>query len=121
MCSSQNSNSFFVPNQYNPSPDWIPNLGSYLSPIPIELDYIGSNGTTTSTPLDPLSDQNTQTLVYRHLDSGYAVYTPLETNIYDNDPNTFSINNQIPHDEPNLSNTSYLGVTSSRYIYMVRQ
>jgi prepilin-type N-terminal cleavage/methylation domain-containing protein len=124
ICVNQQNITYFDHAQYSPSPDWIPNLGSYLSPIPIELNYIGSDGTSSGTPQDPLTDSNTQTLVYRHLDSGYAVYTPLETNIYDQDPNTFNSSpHQIPQDQPNLSASlsSYLSVGNNRYIYMVRQ
>lgn len=78
---------FYKPEQncpaaegFVPAGSWIPNLGEYLSPFPA-----GDNYQPPLHFIDPLNpgatttlDQIPNTLIYRHLKNGYAVYAKLE-------------------------------------------
>lgn len=61
------------PLRFSPAGTWIPGLGEYLNPFPID------NRMKSLTFTDPLQNPaGSPTIVYRHLENGYAVYTPLE-------------------------------------------
>jgi prepilin-type N-terminal cleavage/methylation domain-containing protein len=90
-CSERTATNDFNPTQFSPAPNWIPDLGSFLSPVPIDKKYQGKDGSQPNSAGDvgdyeellhasdtDGSNNHTRTLVYRHLDNGYAVYTRLE-------------------------------------------
>jgi prepilin-type N-terminal cleavage/methylation domain-containing protein len=76
----------FDPTTYQPQAAWIPGLGTYMNPIPLEQHYQDStggtgfldSGTGITSSSDPLTGGQALTLIYRHLIGGYAVYTRLE-------------------------------------------
>jgi prepilin-type N-terminal cleavage/methylation domain-containing protein len=75
---------------FNPAPAWIPGLGDYLSPFPVEKNYIDPAGGSVAAPTDFLctsgvgacgpAGNSTRTLVYRPLMDGFLVYARLESN-----------------------------------------
>ena len=77
------------PTQFSPAPSWIPGLGSYLNPFPTEGQYQDAAGGTSATSFAdflcslatcPAQGANqTRTIVYHNLGSGYAVYARLES------------------------------------------
>lgn len=77
-------NNYYDPDKFKPTPNWIPGLGEYLNPIPIDKRYQGANGTSTGSysellaAKDSVDGNKTRTYAYRHLSGGYAVYTRLE-------------------------------------------
>jgi prepilin-type N-terminal cleavage/methylation domain-containing protein len=86
-CSERALATGFIPSQFSPYPSWIPELGEYLNPAPLEKRYQNSTGTTS--PLDnggaysvashdPLGTSQATAFVYRRLVGGYMVYTRLE-------------------------------------------
>jgi prepilin-type N-terminal cleavage/methylation domain-containing protein len=84
--SAQSNGSYrYVPADYTPYPTWIPGLGSYMNPAPVEKRYRGGNGTATGDYAELLKARDTsatnytRTFVYRRLDGGYLVATRLES------------------------------------------
>lgn len=80
------SSSLFTPDQYSPSPTWIPEMGDYLSPAPVDKQYLssaGNQGVNSDSYISMLDGKNgsnkTRTYAYMKLESGYAIYTKLET------------------------------------------
>lgn len=82
----------FDPSVFSPSPNWIPGLGSYLNPAPVDKKYQGKDGNQPNTAgnvgdydellkaSDDIANNNfTRTLGYRRLDNGYAVFTRMES------------------------------------------
>jgi prepilin-type N-terminal cleavage/methylation domain-containing protein len=81
----------FNPMQYAPYPNWIPELGAYMNPAPLELAYRNSSGEYSGTldtasgefitsQHDMLGTGAPQAFAYRRLVNGYMVYTRLENN-----------------------------------------
>ena len=121
----------FTPSQYQPASTWIPNLGSYLNPIPVERRYQNDSG-DTSAIMDPpagfsdvltTSGGSALSLFYRHLPGGYMVYTRLENTTTDTvtNPTTFT-------DQPQYCGTITGGICQGAQvkvtnddIYMVRR
>jgi prepilin-type N-terminal cleavage/methylation domain-containing protein len=129
-CNERSGTTGFVPSQYAPYPSWIPELGEYLNPGPVENRY--QNGTGAAQTLDspstgafnPQTDDVlgtgvAQAFVYRHLNGGYMVYTRLESNTTD-----IPLNNPMG-DKPKYSNatgTGEVGVTVySDHTFMIRK
>lgn len=84
----------FTPADFDPYPSWIPELGEYLNPVPVEGRYQNASGSSSATldaadgaftpnGFDILGDNAAQALVYRHLVGGYMVYTRLEASTTD--------------------------------------
>lgn len=74
----------YDPTEYSPFPTWIPEMGDYLSPAPVDKQYQssrGKQGVNTDPHISLLDGNNNQTRTYTYikLDSGYAIYTQLET------------------------------------------
>lgn len=114
------------PTLFKPYPNWIPGLGDYVNPMPIETRYRDSSGADTglySLANDPfVTSANIQrTYVYRKLQGGYMLYTTLE-NSSDRDitpPKTFT-------DAPLYPNGSTIQLKSDPQqggngIYMLRK
>lgn len=98
-CNARGSASGFNPNQYAPFPNWIPELGQYLNPTPLEKRYLAAGGSSTKTldeddgsftanDSDILGANLSQGFAYRHLVGGYMVYTRLEIGTTDIPVNT---------------------------------
>jgi prepilin-type N-terminal cleavage/methylation domain-containing protein len=71
----------FDANLYNPTPIWIPGLGSYINPIPQEPRYVDKDGGTTGIgSFDTLGAATaaTRTYSYKRTATGYQVSTKLE-------------------------------------------
>jgi prepilin-type N-terminal cleavage/methylation domain-containing protein len=108
------------PTTFKPFPSWVPGLGDYVNPMPIETRYKDSAGTDTGVydlSNDPLNSVNNveRTYVYRKLLGGYMLYTTLE-NSSDRDvvaPQTFTDTPKFP----NGTNIQLLGNS----IYMLRK
>jgi prepilin-type N-terminal cleavage/methylation domain-containing protein len=76
------------PAGFEPRPNWIPGLGQYLSPTPIEKRYLGSDGGDTSlgsfstnaaTLGEPSGANNlTRTFSYKRTSAGYNAYVKIE-------------------------------------------
>jgi prepilin-type N-terminal cleavage/methylation domain-containing protein len=86
-CNERTNSANFNHNLYSPYPSWIPELGEYINPTPIETRYQDKNGSTStldsssgsfSATDDVLGSGNAQAFAYRHLVGGYMVYTKLE-------------------------------------------
>jgi prepilin-type N-terminal cleavage/methylation domain-containing protein len=91
------SQTFFDPALYQPANSWIPGLGAYLNPIPVENRYASYAAVTgdATLPLDApagtftcdndflvVNGRPTFTYEYRKLSNGYMVYTNLESPTY---------------------------------------
>lgn len=85
-CGNRSDIDNFNRADYRPYPNWIPGLGDYMNPAPTETRYLGPDG-IEGAPLyngtgfhDPLTrdEPKIQTLFYRKLKGGYAVYSKLE-------------------------------------------
>jgi prepilin-type N-terminal cleavage/methylation domain-containing protein len=115
--------SAFDQSQYLPYPNWVPELGAYLASIPSDPRYHGQSDNDTSYHeiLDPTPNGGggnlSRTLVYRHLDQGYAVYTRLEGGGDRDAVSSMSDLSGTPSLPPGLV-TSAQG---SQNIYMVRK
>ena len=118
----------YDPADYSPYPLWIPGLGPYLSPIPLEKNFYGDN----TEFVDPLTGGDSRTYVYRHLVGGYAVYTKLETTVADSDsyhadqpisdsPNILATCNTSDPNDPCLKLTGMAVGNKVYNVYMVRK
>lgn len=72
---------------FNPDPTWIPGMGSYLSPAPTEVRYVGADSNPTGLGAfneadgSPTGENNaTRTLSYKRTATGYFVFAKLERN-----------------------------------------
>jgi prepilin-type N-terminal cleavage/methylation domain-containing protein len=67
---------------FTPAPSWIPDLGRYLNPPPLEVRYTGSDGaTTTAGTFDATTGaptNSTRTLSFKRTASGYQINAKLE-------------------------------------------
>lgn len=70
---------------FNPAPNWIPGLGSYLNPPATEVRYVGADGSDAGSGLfdpntgEPSGANNfTRTLSYKRTATGYGVHAKLE-------------------------------------------
>ena len=122
-CNNRTSVDGYDPNLFSPYPTWIPGIGPYLNPIPVDKQYQGADGTQTGAYAEVLqatdtagSTNQTRTYVYRHLIGGYAVYTRLETS---GDPDAAPFVNYNPSDSPKLP-IQLLPATGSN-IFMLRK
>jgi prepilin-type N-terminal cleavage/methylation domain-containing protein len=103
--STRNDANGFKHDQYLPYPNWIPELGEYLNPVPQETRYQNSSGSTSGTldasdgsftadGADVLGSNNGNNIalayVYRHLVGGYMVYARLEGSTTDIQVGTFT-------------------------------
>ncbi len=129
-CGSRTATTGFKPSDYQPASSWIPGLGSYLNPIPIEKRYQGVNGDSTQTVDDSTTGQYydvvngsqagslARTLYYRHLPGGYMTYTRLENSSSDtiqaSQGNTVTLKDQPLYPSGNID-------VSNSNIYMVRR
>ena len=131
----------YNPADYAPYPVWIPGLGPYTNPMPIDRRYQSPTGSATGlyAPagsalnlrqdiLNSVDTGNTsiaRTIVYRKLVGGYMIYTRLESpnvdaSSYDGRPLNQGGNGTITlSDQPNLS-TGSISITGKN-IYMVRK
>lgn len=87
---------------YKPFPLWIPGMGDFLTSIPVENNFMFSNGSTTPGTGNVVGNvltasengvDKTRTLVYQKLSGGYAVYDRLENQSTDKD--AFTNTNQV--------------------------
>ena len=120
------THSAYDPAQYLPFPSWIPELGPYLASVPSDPRYHGQTASDTSYHeiLEPTFTLNgtqtanlSQTIVYRHLDQGYAVYAHLETTT-DQDAITSVADLSGP---PTLPASLVTSGTGLKNIYMIRK
>jgi prepilin-type N-terminal cleavage/methylation domain-containing protein len=124
----------YTPTSYKPFPTWIPGLGDYLGSPVIDRQYLSYDGSTGSESsglfdssgnfkdvlgADDASGQNfSRTLVYRHLNGGYAVYTRLESATGDSDTLDGTNGAITPGGSPTLpAGTSITG----KNIYLIRK
>lgn len=116
----------FTALHYGPYPNWIPELGEYLNPAPLEKRYQAANADSTRTLDDPgtgaftaqlndvLGDNLAQAFVYRRLVGGFMVYTRLENGTTD-----ITVGTPMS-DTPKYSNN--VGVTVYRNnVFMIRK
>lgn len=90
-CNQRTAAQGFVPSQYAPFPAWIPELGEYLNPFPVEKKYQNDSGAaqpldegiTFSDLHDVLGPNVAYGYAYRHLVNGYMVYARLENTTTD--------------------------------------
>lgn len=132
----------YNPADYSPNPVWIPGLGPYTNPMPIDRRYQGPTGTATGlyaplgTPqnfrqdvLNAVDSGNAtalaRTIVYRKLVGGYMIYTRLESpnvdsSAYDGRPLNQGGNGTIVlSDQPNYASGN-IAITGKN-IYIVRK
>lgn len=129
---------------------WLPNLASYLNPIPVEAKFAEANGERTvqaSTPIyndvcDYLdsnatdaclqANNKTMTYIYRNLGSSYAVYARLESDSDQDFNQTFGPTTTTPGTACLINNTGSIGLpdqlscvptgnSNPIIIYMVRK
>ena len=113
-CGSGPLGSGYNPVDFQPKGTWIPGLGQYLNPFPLEAKFINKYGGTNGT-IDEITDPNeilssfssandpSRTLVYRNLTNSYIIYSRLESkddsdfkirfSIIDNNSNTYCMPN----------------------------
>jgi prepilin-type N-terminal cleavage/methylation domain-containing protein len=72
---------------FDPKPNWIPGLGKYLTPTPIEKRYLGTDGLESSLGSFSIgaSDAGTPSLAtrtysYKRTATGYSAYVRIEGN-----------------------------------------
>lgn len=97
--------------RYSPRPNWIPELGEYINPIPVEKRYAGSG--------DMLSNPDSRTYSYRHLNGGYMVYGRLEGETTND--NNFHKNGTSFSDEPNLASGTINFTSGGSNLYIIRK
>lgn len=115
----------YDPSWYNPYPGWIPELGSFLNPPPLERNYRGADGSDTGDYYELVDSNNgnnlSRTLTYRKLQGGYAIYVKLENSATDLD--ALATGGGVLADSPAFPNggpVSFQNVTNTN-IYMVRR
>jgi prepilin-type N-terminal cleavage/methylation domain-containing protein len=115
---------------YSPSSTWIPGLGDYLAPSPVERRYVDPSGNTVipfaaNGVSDLLTTTELRTIQYRHLRGGYAVLTKLESLSVDQDSLPLTTNDDqpfLPKKYRSAATTppgTGIGVTNPN-VYMVR-
>lgn len=129
-CNERADATGFDHTQFSPYPNWIPELGEYLNPSPVENRYQNasgaiqtldnpSNGAFNAQSDDVLGTGVAQAFVYRHLNGGYMVYTRLESNTTD-----IPLNNPMG-DKPKYSNAAGNGEVGvsvySDHVFMIRK
>lgn len=79
LASQRVNTPYYSQADYAPDPNWIPGLGPFINPIPIETKFQG-NALNTAI-LDPIVNANTttSTILYRKLSGGYMIYSKLES------------------------------------------
>jgi len=93
-CNQRTAGTGFDPSKFGAFPNWIPEMGEFLNPAPVERRYLANNGDSTHTldgddgafrtdSSDILGANLSQAFVYRRLVSGYMVYTRLESSTTD--------------------------------------
>jgi prepilin-type N-terminal cleavage/methylation domain-containing protein len=120
----------YDPNKYSPPPTWIPGLGEFMNPMPVEKKFLYRDGSTPTTNQNPkigddltalnstdLGTNQTRTFQYRKLKGGYAVYARLENDNLDKDAT-----GGPQSGEPVLpaAYTTGLGITGTN-VYLVRR
>lgn len=109
------ANPSYVKEQYSPFPTWIPEMGDYLTPAPVDKKYqssIGISGVNNDAYKSMLASGNkTRTYAYMKLDSGYMVYTKLETS---DDKNALNGKEKVSCENAGLN---YHDVTGDEYCY----
>jgi len=120
----------FDPTLYTPAGSWIPGLGDYLSPFPVERNFLDANGGTSGVALDFLcknafapcdggnADQS-RTIVYRPLMNGYLIYARLESS---NDSNAATASSLANGTDPSIPFVpSDIAIPSGTTAYLVRK
>lgn len=126
-------------SDYNPYPSWIPGIGEFLNPLPIDKKYQGFDGTETgffknllnannNFNADPTSINVTRTYAYKRLAGGYIIYTHLESTAADNEaldgsttPITYTDKPNYSSCNPNNPTTDTCLTVKGQYIYLVRK
>jgi prepilin-type N-terminal cleavage/methylation domain-containing protein len=89
-CNARGTVAGFNGADYGAYPNWIPELGEYLNPVPQEKRYQAydgqnnrtlddADGTFSANTRDVLGNNLSQAYVYRRLSGGYMVYSRLES------------------------------------------
>lgn len=123
---ADSTHSAYIPTQYSPIPNWVPELGEYLTTVPTDPRYHGLSDSSPaySEILQPTYTSGgssvpnpTRTLAYRPLTNGYAVYAKLESTSNPEATKSMSDLSGTPV-LPSPYNTAAVGSTS---IYMIRK
>ena len=128
-CNARTATATFTPSDFAPAPSWIPGLGSYLNPFPIERNYLDSAGGTTDTGFEDYlcslaacgntqASNRTRTLVYHNLGNGYAIYARLESS---GDVDTLASGTIANTAGLPVLPAGYDSIDASESVYMVRK
>jgi prepilin-type N-terminal cleavage/methylation domain-containing protein len=134
----------YDPSKYSPPPTWIPGIGEFMNPMPVEKKFLYRDGSTPTTNQHPvigddltalnstdLGTNQTRTFQYRKLKGGYAVYARLENDSLDKDatgglqsgeprlPEAY-MNPNTSSPSPSPSPDPSLGITGTN-VYLVRR